>query len=232
MIAEKYYYLILMLVSVAFPFAASFDKKVNFSQYYKFFFPASFIVASCFIVGDMILTSWGVWGFNESYHLPYLLYNLPYEEVSFFILVPYACLFLYEVIKAYFSLLLPKNWQYFSYALAFLSLVLAFVFRNQLYTTLTLLSSGLILLFITYKNYSFSGYLLLAYVVSILPFTLVNGFLTGMFTQEPIVWYNNAENLGWRFFTIPIEDFSYSFNLIALNILVFEYLKKRKKIYN
>jgi lycopene cyclase domain-containing protein len=69
--------------------------------------------------------------------------------------------------------------------------------------------------------------LLFAFLLSLMPFILVNGFLTGMFTPEPIVWYNNLENLGVRVFTIPLEDFSYSFNLIALNIILHEYFKTK-----
>jgi len=53
--------------------------------------------------------------------------------------------------------------------------------------------------------------------------------LTGSFIEEEIVWYNNSENLGIRFFTIPIEDFGYAFSLILLNLMLIGQLKHRVK---
>ena len=46
---------------------------------------------------------------------------------------------------------------------------------------------------------------LLAYLVSFLPFILINGALTGSFTKSPVVNYNPDEIIGLRIFTIPIE---------------------------
>ena len=44
--------------------------------------------------------------------------------------------------------------------------------------------------------------------ISILPFMLIsNGLLIGMWIENELVWYNDSENLGFRIFTIPIEDF-------------------------
>ena len=68
------------------------------------------------------------------------------------------------------------------------------------------------------------------YIHSLLiPFFIVNGILTGTGIDEPVVWYNNAENLSIRILTIPIEDIFYGFELIILTIYFQELFKIRFK---
>jgi len=62
----------------------------------------------------------------------------------------------------------------------------------------------------------------IAWGLLMLPFLMVNGVLTGSLIDAPIVWYNDAENLGIRIFTIPVEDVFYGMGLVLLNILLTE----------
>jgi lycopene cyclase domain-containing protein len=66
----------------------------------------------------------------------------------------------------------------------------------------------------------------LAYLVSLIPFYLVNGLLTSI----PIVMYNDAENMAFRVGTIPFEDHFYSLSMLLINILLFEYFRKRARV--
>lgn len=63
----------------------------------------------------------------------------------------------------------------------------------------------------------------MAYLVSLLPFYIVNGILTAI----PVVMYNSNENMGFRVGTIPFEDHFYSMSLILLNLIFFEHFRRK-----
>jgi lycopene cyclase domain-containing protein len=64
---------------------------------------------------------------------------------------------------------------------------------------------------------------LISYAICLIPFLIVNGFLTAI----PVVIYNDAENLGIRIYTIPFEDSFYGMLLVMMNIVIFEKVKSR-----
>ena len=102
-------YFLILAASLAGPLALSFDKKVAFYKNWKYLFPAMIIPAMLYIVWDIYFTSKGVWSFNPAYITGIKLYNLPLEEVLFFFIVPYCCLFIYACIRAYFPNLVNKK---------------------------------------------------------------------------------------------------------------------------
>ncbi len=67
-----------------------------------------------------------------------------------------------------------------------------------------------------------------AWGLALLPFFAVNGLLTGSFLEEPIVWYNNAENMGIRMGTIPVEDAFYGMLMMLLYTAVVQWKKAPK----
>ena len=66
-------------------------------------------------------------------------------------------------------------------------------------------------------------------LLSYIPFLFVNGVLTGCCTQEPIVIYNDMQNLPWRLGSIPIDDTLYQGGMMLWMIFVYLEAKKRKK---
>ena len=223
------FYLTILLLSFSIPFLLSFDRKLHFFTQWKHAIPAILIVAVAFILMDMLYTHLGVWGFNPDYCLGIRIFNLPLEEVLFFILIPYACVFLHEVLKLYFPKihLNKKNSNILSLLLLGTSVVLIVVTFPGLYSVYSLALTVLaLLLALLLDKENEMGYFYLSFLVMLIPFVIVNGFLTGSFAGNEVVWYNNAENSSLRLLTIPVEDFGYGFGMLFLVV----WIKKRLEI--
>ncbi|TWO31933.1 lycopene cyclase domain-containing protein [Seonamhaeicola sediminis] len=226
----NYLYLLLNLGSISIPFLFSFHPKLKF---YKLWKPLllGLVVSMCvFIPWDIIFTVKGYWGFNSSYLLGKNLFNLPIEEWLFFICIPYACVFTHYALLYYFPNLKVsrKTTKTIGYFLIFIFTVLIVYNFNKWYTLVNFtLAVILIYLVLKWQPDLLSSYLL-TFLIMLIPFFIVNGLLTGSFIEDEVVWYNNAENLNIRLFTIPIEDVVYAFSLILMNLLFIENWKKRK----
>ncbi len=187
------------------------------------------IPALLYILWDMYFTAKGVWSFNEAYITGLKIYNLPLEEVLFFFIVPYCCVFIYACIRSYFpNLANKKNADLFLKILAVLLLVTGIIYFNNYYTGWTFIFTGaFILILYLFRNFfkSFDSVsFLITYAICLIPFLIVNGFLTAI----PVVQYNDAENLGLRIYTIPFEDVFYGMLLILMNIVLYEKLKSSR----
>ena len=220
----------LMLGSIIGPFALSFDKKVAFYKWFKPLFIGIFINAFLFILWDGWFTRSGIWWFNNDYVLPFRFNDLPIEEWLFFIVVPFASVFIYACIKAYFS---DKFFQPFvsiiNYTFIVLLVVACVLFNDKTYTLVNCaLALALLLLHQFYFKKSYMAYFWMAYFVHLIPFLLVNGVLTGAITPEPVVGYNTNEIIGLRIYTIPIEDTIYALTCLLIPISVMEYLLNKK----
>jgi lycopene cyclase domain-containing protein len=220
-------YLLINFLTVLFPVILSFDKRVRFFQSWKYIFPGLFISGLLFLFWDYLFTIYGVWSFNPDYVKGIYFLNLPLEEILFFVTVPFACIFIYECLNYYIKRdLLESVSVYITYLLITLCAVLLFLFYDRVYSLITY---GLLLVILLIAQFvlrlKFLSRFYLAYLVSLIPFYIVNGLLTSI----PVVMYNNEENMAFRVGTIPFEDHFYSMAMLLLNIMFFEYFRNRAK---
>jgi lycopene cyclase domain-containing protein len=220
-------YAIILLACIIVPALLSFDKKLQFYKQWKYLLPAISIVASIYIFFDSYLTRLGVWGFNPAYHLNFIIWGLPLEEWLFFIVVSYASVFLHDSIVLYFpQFKLPYKFSFFLGIFLAVSLaVLTVLHVNKAYTVFIFITALVALIFSFFDKTKLINHFYITYLIILIPFFATNAILTGTFIENEVVWYNNTENLGIRFFTIPIEDFVYGFSLILFVLLTREKLK-------
>lgn len=228
---SQYLYLILNLGSLSIPLLYSiFEKKFHFIQYFKIAVISILLVAFPFLIWDGFFTELRVWGFNSDYFMGAKFFGMPIEEWMFFFCIPYACLFTHEVLKY----LVPKFKLSKSTTIILTFLLIVFTFLllifnfGKWYTTVNFSCFLLLMLYsVKYHIKTLQEYYP-SFLVILIPFLIVNGILTGSFIEEPVVWYNNAENLGFRIFTIPFEDVFYAFTLLFSIQLIFNFLKKKE----
>ena len=184
------------------------------------------MVAAIFLIWDALFTERGVWGFNEAYITGIKLYNLPIEEILFFICIPYACTYTFYVWHKYMYIGVSST-KLLSYVLVTALLVLAIFNINKAYTATTFILLAGVLLYLERSKTSYLGNFYVVYIIMLVPFFISNGLLTGSWLNEPVVWYNNSENLGVRLGTIPVEDTMYGMLLLLLNVSVYQWLKSK-----
>ncbi len=225
-----YLYLLLNLGSFSIPFVYSFHKKMRFIKQWKSMLMSITLVGVFFITWDVLFTANGIWGFNDAYHLPLLIGGLPLEEILFFFCIPYASVFIHYSL-AYFKpgLLVPLKYAKRLTLLLLLTVIVVLLFNYEKWYTLVNYSLLIVSLLLGLKyGLELLRRFYISFMVILIPFFIVNGILTGSFIAEPVVWYNNSENLGIRLFTIPLEDIGYAFNMLFLVVLLNERLKKMK----
>ncbi len=219
----QFEYLIFNIIVFSGPFVFGLLKPFYFVHRWMYTLISIIVVGIPFIIWDAIVTGTH-WMFNDQYIIGLKYFNLPVEEWLFFVTVPFACMYTWEMISQrstdkQIDIMKPiRKWLYvlpvpgmllFISGLEYTGLV--FIFLAIAILVDALLGTDLIL----QKRF-------LIYVAMIFGFTLLfNGFLT----WRPVVLYGESYQIGLRIFTIPIEDFGYGLSLLYLNTSIFEKLK-------
>lgn len=227
---EKYYYLFLNVASFSVPFLFSFEKRwMHFIRFWKPYFTSIILVGLFFILWDVYFAYEDVWGFNDQYLVGFRILKLPIEEWLFFLLIPYSSNFIHYSLEYFF----PK----FQLSERFAKVITGILFLVGLSVTVlnfdktyTVFNFGvftvLMLLQLIFK-WKYIRRFYLSFILIYIPFYFVNSALTGSYTEKPVVFYDNAENLGIRIGTMPLEDSFYCFSMLYGSVLLFEYLRRK-----
>lgn len=225
---EKWTYALLMLGSISIPLIRSFENRVAFRKKWPPLFMGILVMMLVFIPWDIMFTRMGVWSFNYNYVLGFYFMDLPLEEWSFFIIVTYCCVFIYEVVRYFFPRFsYPKASYALTVVLALFTALVAFMNTDRIYTFVVMYLSSILLFWqlFTKSHKTWLSHFYLMYFIGLIPFFIVNGVLTAL----PVVSYNNAENLALRMGTIPVEDAFYFLSMMFITLMVYEGILNRFK---
>jgi len=217
---KKHFYTLIALGVLAGPLILSFLPQIRFFRFWPAVLISILIVGGVYVVWDILAVRWGHWRFHSLYVGDVRWLGLPPGEWLFFVAVPYACLFVYEVCRAFFVVtpLISSLW-WVQIVLGVVFAVLAWVWREKGYSCLALGSVAVFWLasaflapgLVTSSSFwFFMGISMVAFVV-----------VDGLYVNLPTIFYNEKAIWGRRVWNIPIEDVLYNFSLLGLELLVY-----------
>lgn len=218
-------YLLINILVVAIPFVFSFERKVRFYRKLPSVAVSLLIVGTVYIVWDAVAASRGDWAFNPDHVMAIRFFGLPVEEILFFITVPYACIFIYETLRSIFHDRVLKIPDIVFVILPVPFIIAALSVPGQSYTqTVSLFTAAFFIISLwLYPALLRSTIFWICIAITFVPFFIVNYMLTSI----PIVTYGADAFSGIRITTIPLEDFFYSFSMLAFHILVYRLVLNR-----
>lgn len=207
-----------------FPFLSAIVFFRDFFKEIGAFIISFFIVGAFFIIWDSFFTIKDVWEFNEKHVMKLRIFNLPVEEVLFFITAPFGCIFIFSVMGTFFkdsvfgNILLKYL---FIFSSVFLIIVGIFL-RKRIYTFVVFMLTGVSTFLFAISEIIFYKKFIFAMLISYVPFLVFNGILTSL----PVVKYNKNQIIGLRIINIPLEDFFYNFIMLGWYFFFFNIFSK------
>ena len=226
--------LLINLLSISIPFLVSFHPRIKLYKNWGSLILALLMAMIPFIIWDIYFTEQEYWGFNPDYLSNIYWFNLPIEEWLLFICIPYSCVFMQiALIELSEKWVLKQNVTNYTTYLLFVIFLVVLVFNtDKMYTLFDMSYAILVLAHVFYWKKELLTKFYLTFLAMMVPFIIVNGVLTGTGIQNEVVWYNDIQNLGIRFFTIPIEDFAYAFSMILSVLYLFDFFKDKINTYS
>lgn len=213
------------------------NKKTKFLNDFLILIISIFLCSIPLLIWDYLFTKNEIWGFSDDYIFGIKIFNLPIEEISFFYVIPFITIFLYYSYNSIISKYPSKLFSLFFSVILILFLIGLAIFNlDKLYTQVVSVYLAIVLIIALIVNIKvkFIHKFFVMFLISMIPFLIVNGILTRgirINNPTPVVWYNNNENLGVRIYTIPVEDALYSMIILLGPVTIVEFLKNLDKSY-
>jgi len=218
-------YLLFNLLVAAGPLALSFEPKVRYLRRWPAALLSAALMLLPYALWDTLVTG-RHWWFNPRYTAGTFIGPLPAGEWLFFITVPFAALFVWEVLRFYrphrhaAAERRPPHWLWPALPLAGLMLWL-----GKEYTALVIAVFAVT----AWADLRLGGRVLAR--ANVLPYAaLLAGLMlifNGYLTARPVVLYDPAYQLDWLIGTIPVEDFLYGYSLLLGCTSLFEKFRSR-----
>jgi lycopene cyclase domain-containing protein len=202
----------------------SFEHRIHYVSRWKKVIVAAAVPALLYLMWDVLFTDAGVWAFDHEKTMGLAFLGLPWEEWASLFVIPFACVFIYENLLYY---LRHDPWagrdRWISFAIGFGSLIMALYNNDKLYTFLAFFSASAITLWdlYFYPERSRTRFYM-TFAISLVPMIIFNGWLTGMFSSSPLVSYDPESFMGWRVFTMPLEDIFFGYGYLFLVIRFYQ----------
>lgn len=180
-------------------------------------------VSMAFIVWDIIAARAGHWGFSTEFTLPFRQLGLPLEEVAFFFTIPFGCMLVWDALEGLQGTVSQMMVRVMTSVIGLASFLIVFMHLDRGYTRVAGFVALLVLIIlITQRALVQSRRFWHFQAITLGLFVVCNLVLTGL----PIITYGAGQIIGWRFVTIPLEDFFFNFALLNSFLLVYELSSK------
>ena len=220
-------YLLLLLVYLVIPVVLSMQKKVRFVFQLRYLLPAVIFTGAIFSMWSMRFIEQGIWSYNPNYRTGIDIMKVPVEEWLSFLIIPLSSVYIYEWVKIRFEKFEKANiFVVVSLVLFLVTGVLAYFYRQSMFTFFTFFLSAIYLGYTIFRNRFKKHYtkFYIAYIITLLPFIIVSAILNLM----PAIVYDASHVMGVGIFGVPVERLGYLFLMLLITLTIYEYLSERQ----
>jgi lycopene cyclase domain-containing protein len=221
----EYTYLLFNLVVLLPPLLISVFSDVKTYKNWRAIGLSLLAVSLPFILWDIWAAAHGHWFFSSTYITAPRPFGIPIEEILFFVTVPFAMCFVWDVLAKYISNK-PVSEVLAATGVALASLMPILLLLTQWsrgYTRSAAIAMALALVAVVasgwWRRNRFWWFQLILFTI----FFIANTFLTAL----PVITYGDASAIGYRIGTIPLEDFLFNFALINLFVITYDYFCRK-----
>lgn len=223
---KNFLYLFLLLIFVVIPLALSLKNRIRFAAKFKYLLPAILFAAAIFIIWDIRFTEFGIWSLNTNFLTGLKILDLPIEKwVSFFI-IPYTSLYIYEILnQKLLQFDKPNLFLALSLVLLVVFVLLAYFFRQKLFTFFTFFLLSIYFGYTIFRNRFKKHYTKFygTFFIVLIPYLIFSELL-----YPDILSYDAAHIIGIRLINTPVENLGYLFLLLLMITTIYEYLKEKQ----